>query len=289
MVGKAAKSLTPRSPTHAALWHKWVGGGGQPYISAIQIARLRESDAHSRSEGNFRMAQTSEQEKAFLWVVFDGPSPDAHLLQILRRHGFRAEAVAVDAALAALRTRRSQGGLKRQEPALVILDRLNASQGIELYQRLQRRMRIPILLIVGRESASLWDRRDDGILVAPFSARRLLHRVRALLAESPEEREETIEVGPFRLNTVRRVLQRGDSIYCLTPKQCRLLAILMRRAGQLVPRRDLIRWVWGAETPSRSRTLDVHIRWLRRILEEDPAHPQYLETVRYVGYRFRVP
>ncbi len=234
------------------------------------------------------MVQTFEQGKAFLWVVFDSPSPDTHLLQILRRHGFRAETVGVDSALSALRARRSLWGFKRQAPALVILDRLNASHGIELYQRLQR-VRIPILLIVDHESASLWNRQDDGILMAPFSARRLLHRVRALLAESLEEGEDTIEVGPFRLNTVRRVLQRGDSIYCLTPKQCRLLAILMRRAGQVVPRRDLIRWVWGAETPSRSRTLDVHIRWLRRILEEDAAHPQYLETIRQVGYRFRVP
>lgn len=235
------------------------------------------------------MVQTSEQGKTSLWVVFDGSSPDAHLLQILSRHGFRVEAVTVDSALSTLRTRKSQWGLRRREPALVILDRLNASRGIELYQRLQRRMRIPILLIVDRESAPLWDRQDDGILVAPFSARRLLHRVRALLAESPEEGEEIIEVGPFRLNTVRRVLQRGDSVYCLTPKQCRLLAILMRRAGQVVPRRDLIRWVWGAEESAHGRTLDVHIRWLRRILEEDPAHPQHLETVRHVGYRFRVP
>jgi len=172
---------------------------------------------------------------------------------------------------------------------MVIMDRLNASRGMELYQQLQHRMRIPILLIVDRESAPLWDRRDDGILVAPFSARRLLHRVRALLTHGLEEEEDTIVVGPFRLNTARQVLQRGDSVYCLTPKQCRLLAILMRRAGHVGPRRDLIRWVWGAEIPSRSRTLDVHIRWLRRILEEDPTHPRYLETVRRVGYRFRAP
>ncbi|WP_322802136.1 response regulator transcription factor [Thermoflexus sp.] len=235
------------------------------------------------------MARTSDQEHASLWVVFDGPSPDIHLLQILRRHGFRVEAVTVDSAFSALRARRSQGGVKGQVPAMVIMDRLNASRGMELYQQLQHRMRIPILLIVDRESAPLWDRRDDGILVAPFSARRLLHRVRALLTHGLEEEEDTIVVGPFRLNTARQVLQRGDSVYCLTPKQCRLLAILMRRAGHVVPRRDLIRWVWGAEIPSRSRTLDVHIRWLRRILEEDPTHPRYLETVRRVGYRFRAP
>lgn len=235
------------------------------------------------------MVQTSERETTSLWVVFDGPSPDAHLLQVLRRHGFSVEAMAVDSAFSALRARRSQWGSRKREPALVILDRLNASRGMELYQQFQRRTKIPILLIVDRESAPLWNRQDGGILVAPFSARRLLHRVRALIAETLEEGEDTIEVGPFRLNTARQVLQRGDSIYCLTPKQCRLLAILMRRAGHVVPRRDLIRWVWGAEAPVRSRTLDVHIRWLRRILEEDPAHPRYLETVRRVGYRFRVP
>ncbi len=235
------------------------------------------------------MDQASEYGKTVLWVVFDGPSPDVHLLQILRRHGFRVDAVAAEAALSSLRARKSHGGLPGREPALVILDRLNASHGIELYQRLQRRIKAPILLIVDHASAPFWGRRDDGILVAPFSARRLLHRVRALLAEGPEEEEDTIEIGPFRLNMARRVLQRGDSVYCLTPKQCRLLAILMRRAGQVVPRQDLIRWVWGAETPSHSRTLDVHIRWLRRILEEDPARPRYLETVRHVGYRFRAP
>ncbi len=235
------------------------------------------------------MAQTSGHGETTLWVVFEGSAPDAHLLQILRRHGFRVNPIAVGSLLVTLRARRSPGAVSRQGPALVILDRLRASLGIELYQRLQRRVRAPILLIVDRESAALWGRRDDGILVAPFSARRLLHRVRALLTGDAEEEEDLIEVGPFRLNTARRVLQRGDSVYCLTPKQCRLLSILMRRAGHVVPRRDLMRWVWGTESPVHSRTLDVHIRWLRRVLEEDPAHPQYLETVRHVGYRFRVP
>ncbi len=234
------------------------------------------------------MAWMSERGEVLIWVVFEGSAPDVHLLQILQRRGFRVEAVAADSLLSNPRARRSQRGTGKQAPVLVILDRLSASRGIELYQRLRRRAGFSVLLIVDRESAPLWGRRDDGILIAPFSARRLLHRVRALLTESMEEKEDTIEVGPFRLNCVRRVLQRGDSFYCLTPKQCRLLAILMRRAGHVVPRRDLIRWVWGSETPSRSRTLDVHIRWLRRILEEDPAHPQYLETVRHVGYRFRV-
>ncbi|MCS7251633.1 MAG: response regulator transcription factor [Anaerolineae bacterium] len=235
------------------------------------------------------MVRTSERDKALLWLIFDGPSPDAHLLQILKRHGFRVEAIEAHAALAGLRSRKSRGGSKKQKPALAIIDRLSVSHGIELSQRLQRRMGIPILLIVDRASMPIWDRRDDGILIAPFSARRLLHRVRALIVETPQEGEEIIEVGPFRLNTVRGVLRRGDSIYCLTPKQCRLLAILMRRAGQLVSRQDLVRWVWGAEASVQSRSLDVHIRWLRRILEEDPAHPQYLETVRHVGYRFHAP
>ncbi len=235
------------------------------------------------------MAQTSGHGGTVLWVIFEGSAPDAHLLEILRRHGFRAKAIAVGSLLAALRARRSPVGVSGQGPALVILDRLRASHGIELYQRLQRRVQAPILLIVDRESAALWGRQDDGILVAPFSVRRLLHRVRALLTQGIEEVEDLIEVGPFRLNTARRVLQRGDSIYCLTPKQCRLLAILMRRAGHVVHRRDLMRWVWGTDFPVHSRTLDVHIRWLRRILEEDPAHPRYLETVRHVGYRFRVP
>ncbi len=224
-----------------------------------------------------------------LWVVFEGTGPDAHLLRVLQRHGFRVETPALEDLLAALRARRSVDSWPWAFPDLVLLDRLSPSHGMELYQRLQQRMKGPVLLIVERETAPLWGRRDDGILVAPFSSRRLLHRVRAMLMTHPAEDEGVIEIGPFRLNTVRRVLQRGDAIYCLTPKQCRLLAILMRRAGHAVPRGDLMRWVWGTESLSHSRTLDVHIRWLRCILEEDPAHPCYLETVRQVGYRFHVP
>lgn len=235
------------------------------------------------------MIRPADPTGTLLWVIFEGPAPDAHLIQILQRHGFRVETIAADALLAALRARRPREGFRAEGPALVLLDRLSAAHGMELYQRLRRRMQVPILLIVHREAAPMWDRRDDGVLIAPFSVRRLLHRVRALLSGGLQEGEDIIEVGPFRLNTIRRVLQRGDAVYCLTPKQCRLLAILMRRAGHVVPRRDLIRWVWGSESPVRSRTLDVHIRWLRRILEEDPAHPRYLETVRHVGYRFRVP
>lgn len=234
------------------------------------------------------MGVTSPPSGIRIWVVHEGAAADAHLVETLKRHRFLVETIATDVLLRALRNRRAHGAAAGEKPALIVLDRLDASRGLELHQHLRRRLGLPVLLIVDREDAAMWGRQDDGVLVAPFSTRRLLHRIRAMVAAGPKEivEEEIIEVGPFRLNTLRRVLQRGDAIYCLTPKQCRLLAILMRRAGRVVPRRDLIRWVWGAETPVRSRTLDVHIRWLRRILEEDPAHPRYLETVRHVGYRF---
>jgi len=254
-------------------------------VELVPASHTFKIDAEQEHPG----MQPSGGETKVLWVVFEGAGPDAHLLRVLQRHGFRVETLAVEDLLAALRARRSADSWPWAPPDLILLDRPSPSYGMELYQRLRRRMKAPVLLIVERETAPLWGRQDDGILIAPFSSRRLLHRVRAMLMEHPMENEGIIEVGPFRLNTVRRVLQRGDAIYCLTPKQCRLLAILMRRVGQVVPRRDLMRWVWGTESPSSSRTLDVHIRWLRRILEEDPAHPRYLETVRQLGYRFRVP
>lgn len=120
----------------------------------------------------------------------------------------------------------------------------------------------------------------------PFSHKRLLNRVSRLL---PTSEDEVLRAGDIKFNTKQRcVVVRGHESP-LTPKQALLLEIFLRNQGEVLSRVYLMKQVWDTDYMGDTRTLDVHIHWVRKAIEEDPKSPIYLRTIRRVGYCFDVP
>lgn len=125
----------------------------------------------------------------------------------------------------------------------------------------------------------------NAILSLPFTVRKLNNRIKALL---PMQRKNSLKAGPILLDV------EGHQVRCqgrkthLTPRLSHLLQVLMRQPGVVVVREDLFREVWDTDFVDDTRTLDVHISWLRKALEKDPRKPRFLKTLRGVGYRLDV-
>ena len=120
----------------------------------------------------------------------------------------------------------------------------------------------------------------------PFSPQKLINRISWLL---PAPDGEVLRRGGLTLNIKRRSIVKGDREHHLTPKQAHLLELFMRHPGEVLTREFLMKRVWDTDYVDDTRTLDVHIHWVREAIEEDTGSPQYLHTVRGVGYRFSVP
>lgn len=123
-------------------------------------------------------------------------------------------------------------------------------------------------------------------LVQPFTPRKLVNRVHRLL---PGDERYVMEIGPVKLNLAQRKVRVYRKESRLTPKQAKLLELFMHNPGKLLTRKKLIREVWLTDYTGDTRTLDVHMSWLRHAIEPDPSHPEFLRTVRGMGYRFDLP
>jgi DNA-binding response OmpR family regulator len=136
----------------------------------------------------------------------------------------------------------------------------------------------------------------DDYVTKPFSMRELMARVKAMLRRSQMEDDETeetppkpIEFGELEIDPgQRRLLRKGKEV-ALKPKEFDLLYFLARHPGQVFTREQLLDQVWGYDFVGDSRTVDVHVRWLREKIEKRPSKPKMLETIRGVGYRIRAP
>ena len=223
-------------------------------------------------------------------LVVEDDSKVAGLIRLYLEHAGFAVETAADGRTA---LERAQG---EPPPALVVLDvMLPGVDGFEVCRRLRERSDLPIILVTARAGEE--DRLEgldlgaDDYLAKPFSPRELVARVRAVLRRARPDAPQgpPIERGDVRLDPARREVRvRGEKVE-LTPREFLLLHALLRSPGRAFSREELIERVMGTDFAGLDRTIDVHVRNLRRKVEADPARPALVETVPGVGYRFRDP
>ncbi len=177
---------------------------------------------------------------------------------------------------------------RKAKPNLVILDAASMrTPGTRMCRRLRAALDgIPIILISSEGTRPTPGTGASLALVHPFTPRKLLNRVSRLL---PGDERFDLSVGPLTLNLAQRKVVHMGREARLTPKQAKLLEVFMRNPGRLLTRKKLIRQVWQTDYTGDTRTLDVHISWLRRAIEEDVRRPQLIKTIRGMGYRLDLP
>jgi DNA-binding response OmpR family regulator len=181
---------------------------------------------------------------------------------------------------------------RAEQPDLIVLDLMMPEiDGLTVCRSLRQVSETPILIltartgeldkIVGLESGA------DDYMTKPFSLGELQARLRALLRRAgPRRVSDEIRSGDLTLNLVSRRAFVGERELVLSPKEFSLLAELMRHQGAVLSRDLLLTRVWGYDFFGDSRTVDVHVRWLREKIEENPSQPSRITTVRGIGYRF---
>ncbi len=189
---------------------------------------------------------------------------------------------------------------RREKPDLIILDiMLPKMSGFEVCRILRREMIVPILMLTAKTEET--DNETDKIvgleigaddyMTKPFSMRELLARLGAMLRRAkmiemqPGPREALLKVGDIEVDIARHKASRGVTVLELTPKEFDLLAFLARNKGFVFSRDQLLEKVWGYDFAGDTRTVDVHISWLRQKIETDPNNPKHLVTVRGTGYK----
>jgi DNA-binding response OmpR family regulator len=173
---------------------------------------------------------------------------------------------------------------------LTIIDVTCGRDGLAYCRAIQRLLPLkPRILLVAEEAevtAECLRLTCGNVLQMPFTSRRVVNRAVKLL----NQREGGfLQVGELALNLRTRCVHRGKRISRLTPKEAMLLQVFMEHAGQTMTRKDLMAIVWNTDYMGDTRTLDVHVRWLREKIEVDPSNPRYLRTVRGIGYRLGIP
>jgi DNA-binding response OmpR family regulator len=221
-------------------------------------------------------------------LVDDEDSVQKLLAYPLERDGFRV-----------LQARDGEEALERfadEHVDLVVLDlMLPKLDGLEVCKRLRAESEVPIIMLTARD-----DELDkvvglelgaDDYITKPFSIREFRSRVRALLRRASVSRsngqQDVISANGLVIDTARRTVEIAGQLVQLTYVEFELLRTLAAHPGRVYSRRMLLEALWGGADYREPRTIDVHVRHLREKLERDPAEPEYILTVRGVGYRFR--
>ncbi|WP_299952504.1 response regulator transcription factor [uncultured Modestobacter sp.] len=219
-------------------------------------------------------------------VVEDEESFSDALSYMLRREGY-------DTVVAATGTD-ALVEFDRAGADIVLLDlMLPGLSGTEVCRSLRAKSSVPIIMLTAKDAeidkvVGLELGADDYV-TKPYSARELVARIRAVLrrgTEAEPSEETALAAGPVRLDVDRHVVAVDGEPISLPLKEFDLLELLLRNAGRVLTRGQLIDRVWGADYVGDTKTLDVHVKRLRAKLEPDPANPRYLVTVRGLGYKF---
>jgi DNA-binding response OmpR family regulator len=176
--------------------------------------------------------------------------------------------------------------LPMTDPDLVVINAASLrSTGVRICQAVRAQTeKTPIILVLD-EDKSVNDDVADAMLNLPFTVQKLANRIRPFL---PGDGANVLHVGPIRLDMEHRRVRCLGRNARLTPRLISLLQMLMQHHGEVIDREELFKKVWETNYTGDTRTLDVHMSWLRKAIEEDPDHPRFLHTVRGVGYRLDV-
>jgi two-component system, OmpR family, response regulator RegX3 len=218
-------------------------------------------------------------------VVEDESTISEPLAESLEREGFEAQ---VAATLAGARE-----AIRRELPDLVLLDvMLPDGDGRDLAREIRRASDVPIVMLTARgeeiDRVLGLELGADDYVVKPFSSRELTARIRAIMRRGRgREQRSPIEIGALRLDPASRTLTKDGAPIELAAREFDLVHLLMEHAGEVLRRERIMDEVWDPHWFGPTKTLDVHISWLRKKIEDDPSHPSYITTIRGVGFRFR--
>ena len=221
-------------------------------------------------------------------IVEDEESLADPLAFLLRKEGFEASVINDGA--------QALSAFDRVSPDIVLLDlMLPGMSGTEICKTLRARSSVPVIMVTTRDSeidkvVGLELGADDYV-TKPYSARELIARIRAVLRRGGDAGEEeltigVIEEGPVRMDVERHTVAINGEAITLPLKEFDLLEYLLRNAGRVLTRGQLIDRVWGADYVGDTKTLDVHVKRLRSKIEPDPGNPKHLVTVRGLGYKY---
>jgi DNA-binding response OmpR family regulator len=221
-------------------------------------------------------------------VVDDEPTLRETLVDALESEGFRV--------VAATDGREALTVFRAERPDLVLLDlMLPELSGIEVTRAIRAESGVPIIMLTAKDSevdkvVGLELGADDYV-TKPFSLRELSARIRAVFRRGDALAQvggpASVELGPVQVDLAGHRLLRDGEPVPVKPKAFDLLAFLVRHPGQVFTRDQLLEQVWGYDYAGETRTVDVHVHWLRAEIEEAPANPRFLQTVRGVGYVLR--
>ena len=219
-------------------------------------------------------------------VVEDEESYSDALSYTLRKEGFEIAVAATGTE--ALET------FDRTGADLVLLDlMLPGLPGTEVCRALRQRSNVPVVMLTAKDSevdkiVGLELGADDYV-TKPFSSRELIARMRAVLRRGGDAEEllpAALEAGPVRMDVDRHSVSVGGEPVSMPLKEFELLEVLLRNAGRVLTRMQLIDRVWGGDYVGDTKTLDVHVKRLRAKVEKDPGDPRHIATVRGLGYKF---
>ena len=219
-------------------------------------------------------------------VVEDEASFSDALAYLLGREGF--EVVVADTGTAAV------AEFERQGADLILLDlMLPGLSGTEVCRQIRTKSQVPIIMLTAKDAevdkvVGLELGADDYV-TKPYSSRELVARIRAVLRRPGEEDQATdgiLSAGPVRIDVERHKVTINNEDVSFPLKEFELLEFLVRNSGRVLTRIQLIDRVWGSDYFGDTKTLDVHIKRLRSKIEKDPAEPEFIQTIRGLGYKF---